>query len=181
MKLVLCLSLFFIGPVLLAGEGAFVLDHKVTNIKGAEVDLNSYKGKVLLIVNVASKCGLTPQYTELVDLHAKYAEKGLTILGFPANDFMGQEPGTDEEILNFCVKEYNVAFDMFSKITVKGDDMAPLYKQLTSAEDNGAFGGPIKWNFTKFLVGTDGKVIGRFGPRTKPDAPEVISAIEAAI
>ena len=173
--------LVLLAPALFATEGAEVLDHQVKDIKGNSVDLASYKGDVLLIVNVASKCGLTPQYTQLVALHEKYAAKGFKILGFPANDFMGQEPGSDEEILNFCVKEYNVAFDMFSKITVKGEEMAPLYKELTSTEQNGDFGGEIKWNFTKFLVGKDGKVIARFGPKTKPDAPELVQALEAAL
>jgi len=165
-------------PFLSATEGAYVLDHKVTNIDGEEVDLSQYEGKVLLMVNVASKCGLTPQYTQLVELHQKYGERGLRILGFPANNFMGQEPGTDEEIKTFCVKEYNVDFDMFSKISVKGDDIAPLYAELTSKDDNGEFGGKIPWNFTKFLVNKDGKVIARFGPRTKPDAADVVAAIE---
>jgi glutathione peroxidase len=135
----------------------------------------------LFIVNVAPKCGLTPQYQQLVALHEKYGDQGFQILGFPANNFMGQEPGSNEEILKFCVSEYDVAFDMFSKVSVKGQDMTPLYQELTSAEQNGDFGGAIRWNFTKFLVGKDGRVIARFEPRTKPDAPEVISAIEKAL
>lgn len=165
----------------LAADGAYVLDHKVTSIEGKEVNLEDYKGDVLIIVNVASKCGLTPQYTNLVKVHQAYKDKGLRILGFPANNFMGQEPGTDEEIAKFCVEKYNVDFDMFSKISVKGNDMAPIYQELTSKDANGDHGGAIPWNFTKFLVGKDGKVIARFGPRTKPDSQEMIKAIEAAL
>ena len=161
-----------------AGEGAKVTDHKVTDIKGEEVDLKEYEGKVLMIVNVASKCGLTPQYEQLVALHKKYKDQGFEVLGFPANNFMQQEPGTNEEIQEFCSKNYGVEFPMFSKVSVKDDDVAPLYQELISKEENGEFGGDIQWNFTKFLVNKDGKVVARFEPRTKPDAPEVVAAIE---
>jgi len=174
---ILILGVWLMGPAL-AAEGAFVLDHQMKDIDGETVDLTSYRGKVLLMVNVASKCGLTPQYTQLVEIHETYGERGFEILGFPANNFMGQEPGTDEEIKEFCVSEYHVGFDMFSKISVKGDDMAPLYRQLTSKDENGEHGGEIPWNFTKFLIGKDGRVVARFGPRTKPDDPAVIEAIE---
>ncbi|MDJ0835746.1 MAG: glutathione peroxidase [Acidobacteriota bacterium] len=170
-----------LGTALFGAGGAQVLDHKMQDIKGKDVNLADYKGDVLMIVNVASKCGLTPQYNQLVDIHQKYKDKGFRILGFPANNFGKQEPGTNEEIATFCVKEFNVDFDMFSKISVKGDDQAPLYGELTSKEDNGEFGGEIRWNFTKFLVGKDGRVIARFGPRTKPDAPDVVAAIEKAL
>ena len=162
-------------------KGAYVLDHKVSDIDGNDIDLEQYKGKVLLVVNVASKCGLTPQYEDLVSLHKKYAEKGLAVLGFPANNFRGQEPGSNEEIKEFCSLNYGVEFDMFSKISVQGDDKTPLYQELTSTESNGSFGGEIKWNFTKFLVDKEGNVIARFEPRTKPSAPEVIAAIEKAL
>ena len=143
-----------------------------------DVDLAQYKGKVLLIVNVASKCGLTPQYEQLVALQDKYADQGFTVLGFPANNFMQQEPGTNAEIKTFCSTKFGVQFPMFSKISVKGDDQAPLYEELTSKDSNGEFGGEIAWNFTKFLVNKEGKVVSRFEPRVKPDAPEVTGAIE---
>jgi glutathione peroxidase len=159
-------------------EGAQVLDYTMKDIDGKDVDLAKYKGDVVMIVNVASKCGLTPQYKQLQELHSKYSGKGLKILGFPANNFMGQEPGTDEDIKQFCVKEYNVEFDMFSKISVKDEGQADLYKELTSETENKGFGGDISWNFEKFLVNREGKVIARFTPKTKPDAPEVIAAIE---
>ena len=158
-----------------------VTKYKMKDIDGKEVDLSAYQGKVLMVVNVASKCGLTPQYTQLVALHKKYKDQGFEVIGFPANNFMGQEPGTNEEIKTFCSTKYGVEFPIMSKISVKGDDIDPLYAELTSTEKNGEFGGEIKWNFTKFLVGRDGKVIDRFEPPVKPDAPEVVTAIEAAI
>ena len=159
-----------------------VLNYKMKSLDGKEVDLAAkYKGKVVLLVNTASKCGLTPQYKALEALHEKYAGKGLSIIGFPANNFGAQEPGSDSEIGEFCLKNYGVKFDMFSKISVKGDDKAPLYKFLTEKETNGAFAGDITWNFEKFLVGKDGKVIARFAPRTTPDAEEVVKAIEAEL
>ncbi len=158
--------------------GAQVLDYKVKDIDGKEVDLSKYKGKVTLIVNVASKCGLTPQYEQLEGLHEKYSGQGLSIVGFPANNFLGQEPGTDEEIKAFCTGKYNVKFDIMSKISVKGDDIHPLYKELTSKDENADFSGDIQWNFEKFLVNKKGEVVARFSPKTKPDAPEVVSAIE---
>ncbi len=161
--------------------GAKVTDHQVKDIDGAAVDLKKYEGKVLLVVNVASKCGLTPQYEQLVDLQKKYKEKGFDVLGFPANNFMSQEPGTEKEIKEFCTTKYGVDFPMFSKISVKGDDMDPLYKELTSKDENGEFGGEIQWNFTKFVVNKQGEVVARFEPRTKPDAPEVVAAIEKAL
>ncbi len=158
--------------------GAEVLQYKMKDIDGKDVDLAKYKGKVTLIVNVASKCGYTPQYEQLEAMHEKYKDKGLAILGFPANDFGKQEPGTEQEIKEFCTGKFNVKFDMFGKITVKGDEAPPLYKDLTSKEKNGEFGGDIKWNFTKFLVGKDGKVVARYESKVKPDAPEVVAAIE---
>ncbi len=164
-----------------AGEETVVLDHKVKDIDGQEVDLGRYKGKVVLIVNVASKCGLTPQYAQLVELHAKYHDQGLEILGFPANNFMQQEPGTNEEIKRFCSTKFGVDFDMFAKISVKGEDMAPLYEELTSKNGSGGFGGAIKWNFTKFLVSREGVVVGRFEPKVAPDDAAVVGAIEAAL
>ena len=157
------------------------LQFTVKDIDGKDVDLAQYKGKVVMIVNVASKCGNTPQYKQLEELHKKYAEKGLVILGFPANEFGKQEPGSDSEIKQFCSTKYGVTFPMFAKIVVKGNGINPLYEFLTSEETNPGMSGDIKWNFEKFLVGRDGKVIKRFDPRTKPDAPEVIEAIEAEL
>ncbi len=161
-----------------AKEGAQVLDSKMKDIDGKEVDLSKYKGKVVMIVNVASKCGFTPQYEQLEAVYEKYKDKGFVILGFPANDFGKQEPGTEAEIKEFCSSKFNVKFDMFSKITVKGEEAPKLYKDLTSKEKNGAFGGDIKWNFTKFLVGKDGKVVARYESKVKPDDAEVTAAIE---
>jgi len=158
-----------------------VLRHTMRDINGAAVDLEQYKGQVVLIVNVASKCGFTPQYEGIEALYRQYCDDGFVVLGFPANNFMGQEPGTNEEIKAFCSTKYDVTFPMFAKISVKGEDMAPLYKDLVSEEYSGLFGGAIKWNFTKFLVGRDGMVRARFGSRTDPLDPEVIRSIEAAL
>ena len=150
----------------------------VKKIDGTEVDLSTYKGKVVLIVNVASRCGLTPQYAGLQKLYDTYKDKGLVVLGFPANEFGAQEPGTDTEIATFCSSKYGVTFDMFSKIVVKGPGIAPLYKTLTETSDPK---GDIGWNFEKFLIGRDGKIAGRFTPRTAPDDAALKAAIEAAL
>lgn len=158
-----------------------ILDFTMKNIDGKEVPLSTYKGKVLLIVNVASKCGHTPQYEGLERLYEKYGDQGFMVLGFPANNFLWQEPGSDEEIKQFCTTKYNVTFDMFSKISVKGSDQHPLYRFLTSTETNPEFSGDVKWNFQKYLVDRSGKVIGKFAPATKPDAEELVRAIEAAL
>jgi len=157
------------------------LGFTVKSITGQDVDLSKYLGNVVLIVNTASKCGNTPQYAPLEQLHEQYAEKGLSILGFPANNFGQQEPGTDEQIEEFCEKNYGVEFDMFSKVSVKGEDICPLYAFLTGEESNPGFDGPIRWNFEKFLISREGKVVARFAPRTAPDAEEVIAAIEAEL
>jgi len=157
-----------------------VHEFKVKNITGDMVDLSAYKGKVLLMVNVASKCGATKQYGPLQQLHAKYADKGFAVMGFPANNFGGQEPGTNEEIAEFCSLTYQVEFPMFSKISVKGKDQAPLFGYLTTAK-NPDKEGDIGWNFEKFLVGKDGKLIRRFSTRTLPSDDEVVQAIEKAL
>lgn len=167
--------------VVTAENAKSVLDFTVKDIDGNDVPLEKYRGKVILIVNVASRCGLTPQYEQLEQLHKEYADDGLAILGFPANNFKEQEPGTDKEIKQFCTSKYGVEFDMFAKVSVKGDDMCELYKFLTSEKTNPKFAGEPEWNFTKFLVGRDGEIIGRFDPRTKPDDPKVTKAIEAAL
>jgi len=163
----------------LAVRGASVHDVAVKDIDGKDTSLKAYKGKVLLVVNVASKCGLTPQYKTLEAVHEKYKDKGFTVLGFPCNQFMGQEPGTNEEIKQFCSSKYNVTFPLFDKIDVNGPKRHPLYVALAGPES--PFPGDIKWNFGKFLIGRDGKIIKRFEPRTTPDAPEVTQAIEAAL
>jgi glutathione peroxidase len=158
-----------------------VLNFTMKSLTGKDVPLVGYKGKVVLMVNVASKCGLTKQYKQLQELDDKYKARGLAILGFPANDFGKQEPGTDEQIGEFCEKNYGVKFDMFSKIAVKGDEKAPLYKYLTEVDPIGKAGGDITWNFEKFLIGRNGQVVARFSPRTTPDDPQVVNAIEAEL
>jgi glutathione peroxidase len=185
MKLAVLLSLgllviAFVVPASAADKSG-PLDFKMKSIDGKNVDLAKYKGDVVLIVNVASKCGLTPQYKQLEAVYTKYKGKGLQVLGFPANEFGKQEPGSNEDIVKFCSSKYNVDFPMFSKIVVKGEGIDPLYQFLTSEETNPGNAGDIKWNFEKFLVGRDGKVIKRFAPPVKPDAPEVIEAIEAEL
>ena len=150
------------------------------DIDGNDVDLSEFEGKVLLVVNVASECGFTPQYENLVSLHNKYKDRGLVVLGFPANNFGKQEPGTNQEIKKFCMAKYNVTFPMFSKISVKGKDQDPLFTFLTSTE-NRDFTGAIKWNFEKFLVGKDGELVGRFRTRVLPNSKEVLEAIEKAL
>ena len=143
--------------------------------------LATYKGKVVMLVNVASRCGYTPQYSALESLYEKYKGQGFVIVGFPANNFGAQEPGTNEEIKTFCSRKYNVTFPMYSKVSVKGDDQTPLYQFLTDKSANPQTGGDIKWNFTKFLIGPDGRVITRFEPDVTPDAPQVTAAIEKAL
>lgn len=155
-----------------------IYDFTMPSIDGKPTSLKKFKGKVLLVVNVASKCGLTPQYTALQAVYDKYKDKGLVVLGFPANNFGGQEPGTEAEIKEFCSTKFNVTFPMFSKISVKGEDIAPLYKWLLAAQENHS---DIAWNFGKFLIGKDGKTVQRFEPKTGPEAPELVSAIEKAL
>jgi glutathione peroxidase len=175
-------SIFLLAfALLLAPAGKTIYDFKMKNIDEKEVSLSDYKGKVVLIVNVASLCGNTPQYKDIEALYEKYKDKGLVVLGFPANNFMGQEPGSDEKIKAFCTKEYSVTFPMFSKISVKGSDIHPLYKYLTEKTENGAIDAPVKWNFQKFLIGKDGKVLSSFAPKTSVNDPDVVKAIEAAL
>jgi glutathione peroxidase len=154
-----------------------IQDIPLTTISGADDSLAGHAGKVLLIVNVASKCGLTPQYDGLESLYRTYGDQGFEVLGFPANDFGAQEPGTNEEIASFCRTNFSVDFPMFAKISVKEPDQHPLYAELVKT----APAGPIAWNFEKFLIGRDGAVIARFGPRTTPDDPALVAAIEAAL
>jgi glutathione peroxidase len=157
------------------------LDFTLNSLDGKPAPLAEYKGKVVLIVNVASRCGYTPQYTGLEKVYEKYKAQGFVILGFPANNFGGQEPGTNEEIKTFCSSKYQVTFPMYSKVSVKGADTTPLYQFLTDKEAHPATGGEIKWNFTKFLVDRNGKVIERFEPAVTPESADVTSAIEKAL
>lgn len=163
-----------------AGDAKSVHDFSVKSIDGKKVDLSQYKGKTLLIVNVASKCGATPQYANLVKLQETFKDKGFLVLGFPANNYGGQEPGTNSEIKEFCSATYQVDFPMFAKVSVKGDDQAPLFQYLTTA-DNPDKKGDIGWNFEKFLIGKDGKLLRRFKTGIKPDSPEVLEAVEKAV
>jgi glutathione peroxidase len=173
----LLMGILIMSTVTQAGSSATSIhDFTLNSIDGKPSPLVGYKGKVALVVNVASKCGYTPQYTGLEKLYEKYKDQGFVILGFPANNFGAQEPGNDEEIKTFCSTKYNVTFPMYSKISVTGEDKAPLYDYLTNAA-----GGDVKWNFTKFLVGKDGKVIARFEPKVVPESPEVTQAIEKAL
>jgi glutathione peroxidase len=158
-----------------------VYDFSEKTIDGTPKSLSGYKGKVLLIVNVASRCGLTPQYAGLEKLHGTYGPKGLAVLGFPANEFGAQEPGTNEQIAEFCTTNYGVGFDMFAKVKVKGPGIDPLFEYLTSATTNPGFSGDIKWNFNKFLIGRDGKVLARFEPNVEPGSAEMTGAIEKAL
>jgi len=179
-KLALSLCVLITGIAMAASAGT-VYDFTLKSIDHEPVSLSSYHGKVLLLVNVASKCGYTPQYAALEKLYTTYKDKGLVIVGIPANNFMSQEPGTDAEIKTFCTNKYNVTFPMMSKVSVKGDDQAPLYSFLTGSSTDPKFSGDIKWNFTKFLFDRNGKPVARFEPATTPDSPEVISAVEAAL
>jgi len=163
----------------IALQAGSIHDIAVKDIDGKDTTLGAYKGKVLLVVNVASKCGLTPQYKALETLQEKYKDKGFTVLGFPCNQFADQEPGTNDEIKQFCSSKYNVTFPLFDKIDVNGPKRHPLYAAL--AGNDSPFPGDIKWNFGKFLIGRDGKIVKRFEPKTTPDSPEVTAAIEAAL
>jgi glutathione peroxidase len=155
-----------------------VLDFKMRDIDGKDVKLKKYKGNVLLVVNTASKCGYTPQYEGLQATYEKYKDKGFYVLGFPANNFGSQEPGTEKEIKEFCTSKYKVTFPMFAKISVKGDDQDPLYAFLTKKETNPEFAGDITWNFNKFLIDRKGKVVARFSSKDKPESEAVTQAIE---
>lgn len=159
-----------------AVDGGSFYDLKTRTLAGEPASLDVYKGKVVLVVNTASKCGLTPQYEGLEKLHRELSGAGFAVLGFPSNDFMGQEPGTPAEIRAFCDAKYQVTFPLFEKVAVKGDAKCDLYRFLTA----GGLEEPT-WNFTKYLIGRDGRVIARFGPRTAPDAPELRAAIDAAL
>jgi glutathione peroxidase len=160
-------------------ETDYVLDFTMERLEGGEASLETYKGKVLLIVNTASRCGLTPQYEGLQSLYESRKGDGLVVLGFPANNFGNQEPGSNKEIATFCEENYSVTFPMFAKISVKGEDQHPLYRRLTGQPE--PIGGPVAWNFQKYLVDRSGRVIAMFGPRTQPDDEDLLRAIDAAL
>jgi glutathione peroxidase len=166
----------FLALCALVSGASSVYEFTLNSIDGKPSPLAAYRGKVLMIVNVASQCGYTPQYSALESVYEKYRDRGFVIAGFPANNFGGQEPGTNAEIKQFCSLKYSVKFPMYSKISVAGSDQAPLYKYLTSAR-----GGEIEWNFTKFLIDRNGNIVSRFASAVEPDSPEVIKAIEAAL
>jgi glutathione peroxidase len=170
-------ALMLAAAVISGAANGNVYDYTLNSIDGSPTPLSTYSGKVVLLVNVASRCGFTPQYSALEALYEKYKDQGFVILGFPANNFGSQEPGTDAEIKTFCSTKYQVTFPMFSKVSVKGDDTTPLYQFLTERA-NPSVAGEIKWNFTKFLVDRHGNVVARFEPPVKPDSLEVVSAIE---
>ena len=174
---------WMVAGVCMHGEAAMtnIYDFTMRDIDGKNVSLSAFKGKVLLIVNVASKCGFTGQYEGLEKLYTTYTNRGFVVLGFPANDFLGQEPGTEAEIKSFCTLTYGVTFPMFAKISVKGKAIHPLYAFLISKENNPKFGGAISWNFNKFLIRRDGAIVGRFGSSTKPDDKELVAAVEQTL
>ncbi|HUE54874.1 MAG TPA: glutathione peroxidase [Candidatus Udaeobacter sp.] len=176
----LLLSMLFCAATLVAAEKT-VHDYTLNSIDGQPASLAAYKGKVVLLVNVASKCGYTPQYTALEAVYEKYKDRGFVIVGVPANNFGSQEPGSNQEIKSFCSSKYHVTFPMMAKVSVKGEDITPLYQFLTDKSAHAETGGEIQWNFTKFLVGPDGRVITRFEPEITPDSPQVTSAIEKAL
>ena len=161
-----------------SAAGPSIYDYKVKDIDGKDVKLKKYKGSVVMVVNTASKCGYTPQYESLQATYEKYSDKGFVVLGFPSNNFAGQEPGTDAEIKEFCTSKYKVTFPMFAKISVKGADQDPLYAYLTDLKINPVHGGVITWNFNKFLIDRKGNIVARFSSKQTPDSPEVIAAIE---
>ena len=158
-----------------------IYDAKINTLEGEPADLSEYKGKALLVVNVASKCGLTPQYEGLEKLHEEYASRGFEVLGFTCNQFMGQEPGSPDEIREFCDTNYHVQFPLFQKIDVNGAQQHPLYAELEQQADADGEAGDVKWNFEKFLVSPEGKVVGRFRPQVTPEDPALVEAIEAQL
>jgi glutathione peroxidase len=178
MKFLFCLLLCV--TVLAAGERS-VYEFTLNSIDGKPTPLAELKGKVILLVNVASRCGYTPQYTALEAVYEKYKDRGFVIVGIPANNFGAQEPGSNQEIKTFCSSKYHVTFPMMSKVSVKGDDITPLYRYLTDKTLHPQTGGEIQWNFTKFLVARDGRILERFEPGVTPDAGQVTSAIESAL
>jgi len=184
MRLILSLSLVLCSLTTLAvadDDHECALDFKAKTIDGETVDLEDYEGNVVLIVNVASKCGLTPQYAGLQKLYQEYEKKGFVVLGFPCNQFASQEPGSEADIKQFCSTKYSVSFPMFSKVDVNGDDAAPIYKYLTAKDVKPKGKGRVSWNFEKFLIDREGNLVNRFEPKTKPNAGELVKAIESEL
>ena len=179
MKLTLLTTLFVLGSVMLTGAAPNLYDIKVKDIDGKDTTLVAYKGKVVLVVNVASKCGYTPQYLPLEALYQRFKNSGFVVLGFPCNDFGGQEPGSIIDIKKFCSTDYGVTFPLFAKLHAKGEQQHALYGALTGKDS--PFPGPIKWNFTKFLIGRDGKILQRYDSAVTPDDPQLIKAVETAL
>lgn len=177
MKSISLTILFSLFALTLNAQKKTFHDFSVKTIDGKELSLASFKGKKVLVVNVASKCGLTPQYSKLEELYRTYKDQNFVVVGFPANNFMGQEPGSNEEIAAFCSTEYNVSFPMMSKISVKGEDMAPLYHWLTEKEENGVEDAPVKWNFQKFMIDEHGRWIGVLSPKEDPFSDKIVSWI----
>jgi glutathione peroxidase len=175
----LCCVLFVSASLMAADKNIY--DFTLNSIDGQPAPLAAYKGKVVMLVNVASRCGFTPQYTALEAVYEKYKDRGFVIVGLPANNFGGQEPGSNQEIKTFCSAKYHVTFPMMAKVSVKGDDKTPLYQYLTDKSAHPQTGGDIEWNFTKFLIGPDGRVLARFEPKVTPDSPQVTAAIEKAL
>jgi glutathione peroxidase len=174
-------SLAIVSAADAAKKATSILEFHVKDIDGNEINLSKYQGKVLLVVNTASQCGYTPQYKELEAVYEKFKDQGLEVLAFPANEFGAQEPGSDEQIKEFCSATYHVSFPLFSKIVVKGKEIHPIYEFLTSESTNPKFAGPISWNFTKFLINRKGEVIARFQPGDKPMSAKVAELIEKAV
>lgn len=186
LPITLLLSLFMVtqgsyGADTETKEVSPVLQFTVKDIDGKDVFLGDYQGKVLLVVNVASRCGHTPQYEGLEKIYKKYKDQGLRILAFPANNFGAQEPGSNQEIKTFCTSKYDVSFDLFEKVSVKGDDKCPLYQFLTDEKKNPGFGGEVPWNFQKYLIGREGNVIGKYEPGVAPEDAKFTEAIEKAL
>ena len=179
MKLMLLTVLLTLSGVMVTGAAPNLYDIKVRDIDGKDTALTAYKGKVVLLVNVASKCGYTPQYLPLEALYQRFKNIGFVVLGFPCNDFGGQEPGTNKDIKEFCSNDYGVSFPLFDKVHAKGEQQHALYAALTGKES--PFPGPIKWNFTKFLIGRDGRILQRYDSAVTPDDPQLIKAVEAAL
>jgi glutathione peroxidase len=165
----------------ISAGAASIYDYTLKSIDGVPTPLSSFKGKVVMLVNVASRCGYTPQYAGLESLYEKHKDQGFVIVGIPANNFMQQEPGSNAEIKTFCKSKYDVTFPMMAKVSVKGDDTTPLYQYLTSKQQNPKTGGDIQWNFTKFIVGRDGEIVARFEPAITPADPALTSALESAL
>lgn len=177
-RVLLLFKFLFFAPQPKGGDvPKSIYDFKVESLTGGTIDFSQYKGKKIMIVNTASKCGFTPQYAELEALYKQYSDK-LVIVGFPANNFLFQEPGSNSEISEFCQKNYGVSFPMAAKISVKGKDMAPIYRWLTNKDYNDFQNSSVKWNFQKYLIDENGKLVAVFAPKTSPKSPEVIQAIE---